>query len=69
MVNIEKLNKFTFNGGNIQRSGWPTWGVSTKSEFMSFCVIVKLTLATLLRPPKGWKGVPGGTRLSNKFKR
>ena len=56
MVIIEQLNRFTFNGGNIQRSGWPTWGVSRKSEFMSFCVFVKMTWLPWSAHLKGGRG-------------
>ena len=63
---------FTLIGGNIQRSGWPTCGVSTKSEIL---VLTNFYLAslhmepTLVCPAERRQRVPGWSRLSHKLKR
>ena len=40
----QDYQRSTFKGGNIQRSGWPTWGVSAKSEMFEFKIALMLII-------------------------
>ena len=48
-LNFKDSKRTTFKGGNIQRSGWPTCGVSTKSEiaWLSLCFILERSWVAL----------------------